>query len=303
MVAKKRKKNIKINSVHYQENNFIKPIYNSNNFGPFTIEEEVPKPDHLVYGRGRRYFRIRFINTGYETIAERQAINYGKVRDNYYPTVAGVGYIGDYKGNIKGGGDYRVFDLYNTWNSMIHRCYNPICNAYSTYGAIGVQVCKRWHNFTNFLYDAQLLPNYTKKAMYRNLYELDKDYLQYNIPKSQRVYSPETCIWLSYYDNSMIMNRERETESGYYGVRYVYGSYRCIVFNHLYCTFTTAEAAAVCFNYLYPILKNRQFSDLNILNENVPYMTLEELRTFAKDKDKFDLEVVQRLSFIRSTTN
>ena len=178
MAAKKRKK---INSVNYRENNFIKPIYNSNNFGPFVIEEEVPKPDHLVYGRGRRYFRIRFINTGYETIAERQAINYGKVRDNYYPTVAGVGYIGDYKGNIKGGGDYRVFDLYNTWNGMIHRCYNPICNAYSTYGAIGVQVCKRWHNFTNFLYDAQLLPNYAKKAMYRNLYELDKDYLQYNI--------------------------------------------------------------------------------------------------------------------------
>lgn len=35
MAAKKRKK---INSVNYQENNYIKPIYNSNNFGPFTIE-------------------------------------------------------------------------------------------------------------------------------------------------------------------------------------------------------------------------------------------------------------------------
>lgn len=300
-MARKRKQNVKINSLHFKENQFIKPIFNSNNFGPFTVEEEVPKPEHLKGGRGNRYYRVKFINTGYETIAERASINYGGVRDNYYPTVAGVGYIGDFKGNIKGGGDYRVFDIYNAWSGMLQRCYNPDCHAYPTYGAIGVRVDERWHNFTNFLADAPLLPNYQKKAIYRDKYELDKDYLQYAIPKSQRIYSPQTCIWLSIYDNNMLMNRERETESGYFGVRHVYNSYRCIVFNKLYCTFTTAEAAAVCFNYLYPILKN-DMCDLNIVNTNVPYMTLDQLREFAKDKDKFDLEVVQRLSE-RSTHN
>lgn len=33
---------------------------------------------------------------------------------------------------------------YNTWASMIARCYNPKCKNYTHYGARGILVCDRW---------------------------------------------------------------------------------------------------------------------------------------------------------------
>lgn len=42
---------------------------------------------------------------------------------------------------------------YVTWGSMLQRCEYPTHKAYKDYGARGIQVCDRWHNFANFLAD------------------------------------------------------------------------------------------------------------------------------------------------------
>ncbi len=43
--------------------------------------------------------------------------------------------------------------LYKRWYGLLQRCYNPNIPNYRNYGARGVQVCKRWHDFQNFLDD------------------------------------------------------------------------------------------------------------------------------------------------------
>lgn len=277
IMAKKRKK---INSLNYQENSFIKPIYNSNNFGQFTVEEKVPTPENISPKTGQ-YYRVKFINTGFETVANRNSINYGKVKDKFYPNIAGVGYLGDYEGNPSNRDDYKTFDLYNAWQGMLNRCYNVNCKDYFRYGAMGVKVDPRWFNFNNFYNDAQLLFNYNKKVIYRNLYHLDKDYLQFGFPKYKKIYSPSTCIWVSYYDNNIIMNRERETSCGYYGVEYHNKYYYCIIYRKVCGKFNNPIAAANLFNYFYPLMKNIQFSDVPMQNNDVPYMSLEEIKEQA----------------------
>lgn len=36
---------------------------------------------------------------------------------------------------------------------MMNRCHNPKDKSFERYGAKGIKVCKRWHNFENFLQD------------------------------------------------------------------------------------------------------------------------------------------------------
>lgn len=36
--------------------------------------------------------------------------------------------------------------LYDVWNNMIKRCYNPKSDRYYTYGAKGIRVCEEWKN-------------------------------------------------------------------------------------------------------------------------------------------------------------
>jgi hypothetical protein len=50
-------------------------------------------------------------------------------------------------------GKGQVHKLYKVWASMLQRCNNPNNQDYRLYGARGIKVCKRWHNFSNFLAD------------------------------------------------------------------------------------------------------------------------------------------------------
>lgn len=40
---------------------------------------------------------------------------------------------------------------YHTWEGMKQRCLNPQATRYPAYGAVGVKVCDRWLEFSNFL--------------------------------------------------------------------------------------------------------------------------------------------------------
>jgi hypothetical protein len=42
---------------------------------------------------------------------------------------------------------------YATWAAMRGRCYDPRNASYPSYGARGITVCERWHNFESFLAD------------------------------------------------------------------------------------------------------------------------------------------------------
>lgn len=42
---------------------------------------------------------------------------------------------------------------YITWQNMLNRCRNPKVKSFLDYGAAGISVCERWHNFHNFYLD------------------------------------------------------------------------------------------------------------------------------------------------------
>lgn len=43
--------------------------------------------------------------------------------------------------------------IYNTWAQMLARCNNPKSTSYPRYGAKGIKVCVRWHDFRSFYAD------------------------------------------------------------------------------------------------------------------------------------------------------
>ena len=135
----------------------------------------------------KNHFKIKFEESGYETIVMRKELSNGRIRDIYTPYLYGIGYIGEcnYHSNKK---------IHQTWRGMLERCYdekrrhkNP------TYE--DCYVCEEWYNFSNF-----------SKWYEENYYEcndekmcLDKDILI----KGNKIYSPQTCIFVPYRINEL----------------------------------------------------------------------------------------------------
>lgn len=156
--------------------------------------------------QGKR--RVRFKN-GYEIICERTNIGLGHIRNPYHPSVYGVGYlgVGDYKSNAEG----RNAAEYEVWNKMLQRCYSEkYQKRHPTY--IGTTVCNEWLNFQNFA--KWYNENYPKIESIN--FQLDKDLLQGNV--ENKIYSPETCVFLPKSVNSFLANKKSDNSSGCPGV-------------------------------------------------------------------------------------
>ncbi|ALY07127.1 hypothetical protein VmeM32_00140 [Vibrio phage vB_VmeM-32] len=84
--------------------------------------------------------------------------------------------------------------VYNAWAHMLQRCYDPKYHEKNT-SYIGCSVCDEWHYFQTFAewyYD-----NYPTDG---ESYQLDKDLKVIG----NKVYSPETCLFVSSVVNSLI---------------------------------------------------------------------------------------------------
>ena len=66
--------------------------------------------------------RVRFLDTGYETVTRSCQVKSGQVKDRSLPTVHGVGVIGDRYSCWDGSKIRKEYDL---WSSMLARCYSP----------------------------------------------------------------------------------------------------------------------------------------------------------------------------------
>ena len=49
--------------------------------------------------------------------------------------------------------------VYWRWKAMMDRCYRKNTHAFKWYGARGIKVCKRWHNFDNYYHDTGTRPS------------------------------------------------------------------------------------------------------------------------------------------------
>ena len=261
-----------------------------------TIFEKIFDSKNGIYGKykiikdlgiinNRRMVRIKFITTGYETdIRYDYAVNEISVKDPYYPKSHGVACTGNVQ-NIK----RKHKRVYDRWMSMISRCYNPNAKDYKRYGAIGVTVDPRWLCFENYLHDFYELPviGHPIPDSYRVEYQVDKDYLQLNIPKEQRVYSKDTCVLISPRDNAnlKLIDNAKNKVNNYFGVYKSYNYYYPTIMHngnkYNLGIYDNEIAAANAYNYFYKKLNSNIDSNISTLND-VPYMDYEEFSMYAK---------------------
>jgi hypothetical protein len=133
--------------------------------------------------------KVRFEKTGYTRMTSSSHLSSGHVRDHMLPSVCGVGILG---GSYCSGGKPKS---YKVWHSMICRCYDEGNSYYHRYGGVGVSVCDDWLFFPNF------------KSWFDDNYidgmQIDKDL------SGSKVYSPETCVFISRTENTKEMLSRR----------------------------------------------------------------------------------------------
>ena len=125
--------------------------------------------------------------------------------------VCGIG-RNDYDENVRVNG--KPIHSYTTWLGMMNRCYSEkVQEKQHTYR--GCSVCNEWLSFSNFKkwYDE----NYPKHLVDMNIrVELDKDLLV----EGNKVYSPETCIFIPKRVNKFLSIKYKKNKSGYVGVTF-----------------------------------------------------------------------------------
>ena len=124
----------------------------------------------------------------------------GKIKNPFFPNVYGVGFIGvgRFKSRDANG---KLTKCYTTWVSILERCYSSkFQEKYPTYK--GCTVCEEWWNFQNFA-----------EWYYSHYYEiegqrmnLDKDILH----KGNKIYSPNTCVFVPQFINTLFIKRDNE---------------------------------------------------------------------------------------------
>lgn len=131
---------------------------------------------------------VVFLNTGTMITCHPCNVRSGSIRDRNHPVRHGVGFIGE--GAFKSSINKVKTRAYVAWNNMITRCYDlEYQKTHTSY--IGCSVCEEWHNFQNFAL--------WHEKNYIDGYHLDKDI----IAKGNRVYSPQTCMFVSRKDNNI----------------------------------------------------------------------------------------------------
>lgn len=160
-------------------------IYTSKNSGDFEVIEY----------KNSKSIRVRFVRTGYECFVQDSQIRSGYVKDRFYPSVYGVGFIG--VGRYKPSSGNKNTKAYSIWSNMLKRCYcHKTQRRQPTYK--GCTVCVEWHNYQNFAKWFEV--NYIKGL------HLDKDIRS----QGEKVYSPETCMFVT-----CAKNNEKARAKGY----------------------------------------------------------------------------------------
>jgi hypothetical protein len=59
-----------------------------------------------------------------------------------------------------------ISNTYLSWEAARRRCYYKTNNRYKHYGAKGIKMCERWHDFANFLVDMGEKPPRTSLGRY-----------------------------------------------------------------------------------------------------------------------------------------
>ena len=143
--------------------------------------------------RGNFRYLIKFEDNTEINGVRYDHIKNGEVKNPNTPIVYGIGYssIGKYSQK-----EHR--SAYRKWQGMLERCYSEKYQIKKP-SYIGCSVSEDWFNFQIF---ADWF--YDETNGYKEGYELDKDILK----KGNKIYSPETCLFVNHHINSLFTKSE-----------------------------------------------------------------------------------------------
>lgn len=144
------------------------------------------------------------------------AIRRKSIKNPFHRSVEGVGYmgVGDFKAYVSS----TATKPYDTWKSMMTRCYSDKYQAKQpTY--VGCTVSPEWHNFQNF---AKWYRDQGKPIDWC----LDKDL----IVRGNKEYSPVTCRLVPHEINNFATLRGRDRGPHPVGVQRVGGRFRAVMY-------------------------------------------------------------------------
>ena len=156
--------------------------------------------DFVIIGKSskKENFIIKFSN---EVVLEVRytEISNGGIKNLNTKSFLNIGFIG--YGKHKTTINNKKTIEYVTWEKMITRCYNENYKKYrSSYDSVIVDT--RWHNFQNFCDDIITLKGHLEWKNKENRYCLDKDILCEKLKIAPKIYSKDTCMFISISENS-----------------------------------------------------------------------------------------------------
>ena len=181
----------------------------------------------------------------YKTKIKTEYGNYikGNVKNPYYPSIYGVGIIGNKYHDI----NLNNIKEYKIWCSMLQRSFDKRtkekCVVYQD-----VTCCDEWLMFENFYEWLHKQENFDKWND-ENHWDIDKDILL----KGNKIYSPDTCVLIPHSVNSLFTKSDRARGKFPIGVYKHYKKYQVSCQNILLnCreflgTYNTPEEAFVVY--------------------------------------------------------
>ncbi len=186
----------------------------TNRLGESKIMNNGMKAEIIEY-RSYKDIDVKFEDGYIKRHIQYHQFEKGNIVNPYFPTLYGVGYLGETNANSNISGD--MLKSYDVWSGMLYRCYNTkYLITHPTYK--DCKVCDEWLCYSNF-------KEWYDKHYYEvedEVMNLDKDILV----KGNKIYSPDTCIFVPRRINSIFSGhskiREKSLPKGV--TRYTYKS-------------------------------------------------------------------------------
>lgn len=166
--------------------------------------------NHPIYGpiqvityNNSRDIIVKFLNTGFVTDARIDQLMDDGIKDNRHVTICDRGFLGDDVKILRRKYPEIYEKIYHVWRDMLRRCYDKNNHAYDVYGGSGITVDSSWFNFSAFFNDIVKFPSFDMTRFVNGELTLDKDKLQQGISKKYKVYSKDTCCWLTILEQSI----------------------------------------------------------------------------------------------------
>ena len=164
--------------------NYYGKIFISNDCGFYQI----------VLANNLDRMKAVFLDTNTEVWVSADQVDNGTVLDRYFPTVCGVGYLGEYSTLDKDGNTTKE---YTAWRCMLERCYgNKELEAYKY-----CIVSEEFHNASYFKdwYNKQV-------GAHREDFHIDKDILSSDC----KIYAEDTCMLVPQEVNSFFVKHNNK---------------------------------------------------------------------------------------------